>query len=167
MSDEKEKEVNVDIPKVKVTDEEKEAFFKAFLADKPFTLTEKLFDGQFSVTFKSLDVQDSTDVFEQLRRDQTAGDITTDAVYMMRLTNYRLANAISEINGESFQKEVNRKDYKPVDGNDSYLKAKAAVFKNWPVFKLSAFAEAFKTFEDKILHLTQEIQTENFWKAAE
>lgn len=160
------KEIDVIIPHTEVTEEEKTAFFKAFLADKPFTATDSMLDGAFTVEFQSLSVQQSTDIFDQLRRDQQKQLITNDSTYMMALTNYRLAQAIVSIGDKPFQPEFSADKYKPVDDSDSYIKAKAAILKTWSIFKLSAIAEAFKGFEDKILFLTKEIQSENFWKAA-
>ena len=149
--------------KIEVSEEEKLEFYKSFLADKPYTGTEKLFDGQFTVQYRTLTVKQSADVFEQLRKDQMTNDITNDASYMMALTNYRLGQAVKSINGVDFLPEITAETHKmkAEDGN-SYIRAKAAIFNEWPVFKLSAFAEGLKTFEDKMVHMTKEIQTPNF-----
>lgn len=149
-----------------VTEEEKIEFFKAFLADKPFISEVSLFNNQLKVKFKSLSVAESLEVFEQIKKDQQDLIINTDATYMMALTNYRLSQAIVEINGEVFQSQVTRETYKPDDTKVSYLTKRVEIIKSWPVFKLSALADAFKSFEDKLIYLTNEIQNENFWKAA-
>ena len=150
---------------VKVTEEEKLEFYKVFLADKPYQSTESLFDGKFKITFSSLSAKQTKDIFEQLRKDQLVDEVTTDANYMMTLTNYRLGQAVVSINDEPFAPELALGKYKPKNENDSYVKAKGAVFGEWSVFKLSAVADAFKKFEDKLVYLTREIQTENFWAA--
>lgn len=158
-------ELDVTIKEMPVTDEEKLNFFKAFLADKPYEATEELFDGGLKLKFKSLSVAESSAVFEQLRKDQQNDRVTTDAAYMMLLTNYRLIYGLVSINGEDVNPAITA-DYKPVDASDSYVRAKAAVLQTWPVFKLSAVAEAFKVFEDKLLFLTKETTKPGFWKAA-
>ncbi len=160
-------EVNITIEKVKVTEEDKVDFFKSFLSDTPYVTTEKLFDGKFTLKFQALNVKQSVDVFDQLRKDQVNQDINSDANYMMALTNYRLGQAIIEINGEPFHPEITFEKYTPKGAFDTYIKEKALDFQKWPVFKLSAVAEAFKAFENKVIYLTKEIQTESFWKAGE
>jgi len=158
-------EINVSIKDINVTDVEKEQFLKAVMTNKPFTAIDSMFDGQFRVKFKSLSIEEAQDVFTQLRRDQLNQEIVTDANYMMALTNYRLGLAITEFNDEPYNEKVNKASYKPKDEHDSYVKQRASEFLQWPVFKLSALAEAFKAFEEKLLYLTKEIQTPNFWKA--
>jgi len=46
------------------------------------------------------------------------------------------------------------------------VQEKAEVAVSWPSFKLSAYCDAFRVFEDKIVALTKEVTTENFWLAA-
>lgn len=154
-------------PVVHLTDEEKENFFKSFLSDTPYHGTENLFDGKFIVEFKALTVKESDDVFVQLKKDQLSNYITNDASYALAMTNYRLALSISKINDEEFQPEIKAGTYKPKDQDDSYVKARAEKLRSWSVFKLSALAEAFKTFEDKIIALTRAIEDPGFWRAAE
>lgn len=157
--------VDITTKEVKVTESEKLDFYKAFLADKPYAGSIDLFGGKFKVVFSSLTVKQTQDIFEQIRKDQIKDEISTDANYMMTLTNYRLGQALVSINDEPFRPELGIDKYKPKDENDSYIKAKGLVFADWPVFKLSALADAFKQFEDKLVYLTREVQTENFWEA--
>jgi hypothetical protein len=151
-------------PTSSVTEGEKIEFYKAFLADKPFTATEKLFNDNFTIVFRSLDVKQAGDVFETLRKDQINNIVNSDAKYMMMLTNYRLGQSIVSINGEPYLPEVNE-----LSGSEeeNYIKLKAKPFDSWPVFKLSAVADAFKAFENKIIELTKEVQTPDFWAAVQ
>lgn len=157
--DEEEKQEEIPTPTVKVTDEEKEDFFKAFLADKQFTVTETLFAGAVKVKFRSLTTQENMDIFDQLRKEQVEGTLTNDANYLTQLTAFRLALSLDELNDAPFAPGITKED-------KNYVAAKAAIVKDWGVFKLSAIADAFKSFEDKLLFLTKEVQTENFWPAA-
>ncbi|WP_394999303.1 hypothetical protein [Acinetobacter sp.] len=159
--------INVTIQPVKVTEDEKIEFYKSFLSNKAYTGTEYLFDKQFNITFKSLTVKETMAVFDQLRKDQLSNYINTDSNYMMALTNYRLGIAIVTMNDEDFQPDITKEDYKPANGDDSYIKARAEIFNDWPAFKLGALAEAFRTFEDKVVYLTKEIHTPDFWKAGQ
>jgi hypothetical protein len=152
---------------VAVTEEEKIEFYKAFLSNKAYIGSESLFDKQFNIKFKSLTVRETMAVFDQLRKDQLSNYINTDSNYMMALTNYRLGIAIVEINDQEFQPEITKATYKPENTDDSYIKERAKIFDEWPAFKLGALAEAFRTFEDKVVYLTKEIHTENFWKAGQ
>lgn len=158
-------EINVTIKPVNVTEDEKIEFFKSFLSDKPYTGEEKLFDGQYKLKFRSLTVAETMAIFDQLRKDQLNNEINTDSNYMMELTNFRLSLAITEINGVPFQPDITKDKFKSDITDYSYIKARAQIFNDWPAFKLGALAEAFRTFEDKVVYLTKEIHTENFWKA--
>ena len=160
-------EIKLTIPTVPVTEEEKQEFYKCFLSDTPYTGIEKLFDGQYTIEYRSLTVQQSADVFEQLRKDQLQMEISSDANYMMALTNYRLGQAIVKINDVPFIPDITRELYEVEDKSETYIKAKAAILKTWHVFKLSALAEGLKAFEDKMVYMTKEINTPNFWKAAQ
>lgn len=151
-------------PKIIISDEEKTSFFKAFLKNEPYTSEESLFGGELRLKFRSLTVDETKDAFNQMRIDQDSNVLTNDANYMIQLTNYRLALSLAAINDEEFS-TINKKTYKPEDENDSYVKARAASLNSWPMFKLSAFVEAYKIFEDKLLQLTREVSSENFWKA--
>lgn len=151
--------------KVNITEQEKLDFYKSFLSDEPFSSSELLFE-QVKATFKTLTVQESTDVYDQLRRDQTADLITNDAVYALKLTSYRLALSLTTFNDKPFEEKITREAYKPKDATDSYVKAKANVIAGWASFKLSALVEVFKSFEDKVMELTKSISDETFWKAA-
>lgn len=156
---------NTEKTESKFTDKEKQDFFKAFLTDKPFESEASLFNGQLKVVFKSLTVQESIDVFDQLKADQEGSILTNDATYSIKLTNYRLAASLVSINDVPFFPAVTKAKQKAKDASESYIKAKAASLDGWPVFKLAAFAEAFKEFEDKVVALTGEVSDPNFWTA--
>lgn len=149
-----------------ITEDDKINFFKCFLSDTSYSEEMVLFDGQFKLKFKTMTTKETTDVFDQLRQSQINSELTNDPNYIVTLTNYRLGLSLEEIDGKPFAPEITADKYKPADENDSYVKAKASVFKTWPIFKLSAIADAFKKFEHKVVALTDAIQTENFWKAA-
>lgn len=146
-----------------VTEEDKLNFFKAFLSDVPFMVEEILLGGAMKIKFKSLTTEENMDIFDQLRAEQVAGTMTNDANYTTQLASYRLALSLKSINDLPFEGHINKTSYSSQDGN--YVVAKAKVIKSWPVFKLAAFAEAFKAFEEKLIYLTRETQTENFWPA--
>jgi hypothetical protein len=161
MDTEKEKEK----VKIVLTEEDKLNFFKSFLNDSPYSEEMSLFDGKYKVKFQTLTAQQTNDVFNQLRRSQMNDEITNDPSYILSLSNFKLAQGLISINGTAFCPEIDEK-YKPIDSNDSYIKAKAKVLMSWPIFKLSAINEAFKLFEQRVLELTAQIQEPNFWVAA-
>lgn len=149
------------------TDIDKEDFIKSVLSDQPFTSEYKLFNEQFNIKLRSLTVEESTEVFTQLKKDQTAGRIGSDATYLLSLTNYRLCLSLLSINNIPFQPELTKERYTPEGDTDSYIRARAKPFLSWPVFKLSAVGEVFREFEDKLVDLSKEIQNKNFWIAAQ
>jgi len=151
----------------KATPELKEKFFKAVLSDQSFTYQESLFDGQLTVEFRAPSIQEMNHIYAQLKKDELENILTTDATYIMKLTNYRLAVAIVKMNNEPFLSEFTEEKYTPTDSADSYLKARLKVIESWPIFKLSVIAEAHKQFENLVIVLTKEINTPGFWKAAE
>lgn len=154
-----EKEMNI-------SEEDKIAFFKCFLGDTPYEEEYSLFDGKFKIVFRTMTTKQTTDVFNQLRQAQINSELTNDPNYIVTLTNFRLGLCIVSIDGVPFATDIDEDTYKPTDAYDSYIKAKAANFKSWPIFKLSAIVDAFKKFEHKVVALTDAIQTENFWIAA-
>ena len=153
-------------PTSQVSEQDKTAFFKSFLSDTPFESEDSLFDGKIKIKFKSLTVEEASDVFDQLRLDQDLGAIINDSSYVMALTRYRLALSIASINGEPFVPEATKEAYTTDSFKAShYVKVKATSLEKWSVFKLSAFAEAFKNFEDKVVLLTKAITDPSFWPA--
>lgn len=154
---------------IEITDQEKEDFFKAFMANKPYTRTEDLFGGKLQVTFRSLTVKESSEVFDQLRREQLHDIINNDATYILKLSNYRMALALVDVGGEPYCPNITREHYLLDEKNptDSYIVAKAEELQNWHIYKLTPIAEAFKRFESRLIKLSTEVNDQNFWKAAE
>jgi len=160
---------NAQVPPTPVvlTDEEKVEFFKCFLADKSYEADDVLFGGAIKIRFRSLTVEQSTDVYGQLKVEQQNGHLTTDMAYLTALTCYRLGQSLVSINDEPFQPNIVKTEEKAVSFIKTiYIKQKADVIDAWPVYKLSAYAEAFKAFEDKVIALTKGIADPNFWPAA-
>lgn len=148
-----------------ITEEMKLSFFKAFLSDTPYERTYSLFDNQFTVTFKTMTAKQMRDVFDQLRQSQINDELTNDPNYLVTLTSYRLAVSLASVNNVPFGTAIDEDTYVPADQFDSYIKAKAALLKTWPIFKLGAITEAFRSFEKEVVTLTEAVQTQNFWKA--
>lgn len=154
-----------ELNKLGITEDNKLEFFKAFLADKPYTETFSLFDGQSSVTFKSLSAKETKAIFNQLKKDERNLVLTNDPVYAVTLSGYRVSLAIVAMDGKELAPEVTIDNFKPDNEDDSYVKARAALMENWSVFKVGAISDAFNKFEEKQIFLTNHIQTKNFWKA--
>mgnify|MGYP000894122249 CR=1 FL=1 len=140
-------------PTPKLTEGEITDFFKSFLSDTPFESDDVLLGGALTIRFRALTSNQSLNVYNLLKEEQTAGVLTNDINYMTRVTVYRLVQSLVSINDVPFLPDTNVSD-------------KAKTVLEWPNFKLSAFCDAFKNFEDKLLELTKEVTNENFWKAA-
>lgn len=150
---------------VEVTEEDKERFFKSILADRPYEETVKLFDGQIQVKFKAMTVQENTDVVNQIvedRKNNVASD--TDA-YFITISTYRLALCLVSIDDKPYS-SITKENFVPMVEKDSYILARSKPMLNWATPKLSVFLDAFQKFEQKILKLTNEVQSPNFWKAS-
>lgn len=151
--------------KLGVTEDNKVNFFKCFLADKPYVEQVSLFDGQTTVTFKSLSSKETKAIFDQLKKDEKNIAMINDPSYSITLSNYRVGMAIIELNGDELAPDITIDNFTPDNEDDSYVKSRAALLDDWNVFKVGAVTDAFNKFEAKMLFLTNHIQTKNFWKA--
>jgi len=153
------------VRKPEITQGEKEKFFKCVLADTPYTETMELFDGQMTVEFRTMTVQENNDVVTQIAADRVAGTAQDNDAYFITLSTYRLALCIESIDGKPTKLPLKEAFIKNIDSGDTYIAYRAKALKSWSTFKLAAFLEAFRTFEAKVVALTMEVQTKNFWKA--
>jgi hypothetical protein len=80
-----------------VTQNDKEAFVAITLGGTRFEKTYELFDGQYSVRFRSLYADENSEIHHQLLIDQRAGDFLNDTEWFLRFFEYRLACSISRI----------------------------------------------------------------------
>jgi hypothetical protein len=154
-------------PTPTITDEEKEHFFKALLSDTPYTEEVELFDGQMTISLRSMTVKENADVVKQISNDREADVASNDDAYFVTISAYRLAISLQVVNGTPFS-EITSDTFKPAENDKftTYVKARAETIKNWPTFKLAAFLDAFGAFERKVVKLTNSVQTKNFWKAS-
>lgn len=152
-------------PKHPVSDEDKERFFKSFLGDAAYHETMALFNGKVKVEFRTLDVKENYEIFNQVDLDRKSGKAKNEDSYLMEIVQYRLAVSLVSINGKPFAPELTREAYTPSDANVSYVSARAAELKTWPVHKLAGVIGKFNEFEEKVQQLTGEISNTDFWKA--
>ncbi len=153
-------------PKVELTEQDKINFFKSFLADEPFTDTLTSMGGALRLKFRSLTSTENMDIYAELKKAQNAGELTSDANYITQLTCSRLALTLDSINDTPFLPEITAAAYPLTkDGEDSYVTRRTQVVKDWSVHKLTTIADSFKLFENKLMALIKEVQTENFWPA--
>lgn len=153
------------IKNTEITDVEKENFFKSILADKPYEENMSLFDGQFLVSFKTMTVKENSDIVRQIELDRKAERAADSDVYMITIATYRLAMSTIKIDGTAFS-NISSDNHTPSDEFDSYVAARAATVQSWSTSKLSILLDAFQKFESKVIKLTNEVQTVNFWKAS-
>ncbi len=154
-------------PSPEPTAEEKERFFKAVLSDTPYEENVPMFDGQMTITLRSMTVGQNGDIVRQISNDRDEGTAANDDAYFVTISAYRLALCLQSIDGIEFS-PVKKETFKAPEGDTvtTYVKARAEKLKEWPTFKLAAFLDAFNAFEGKIVKLTNAVQTQNFWKAS-
>ncbi len=152
--------------KVELTEHDKEHYFKCFIGNSTYTEEYTLFDGQFKVRFKVLSQQETEDIFYQVGLDTEHGLAQTSAFYFAKLTNYRLASSIQDINGIAFQPDLTKaKVVEEKATGFTYIKKRSELFESWPSFKLAALLDVLNQFEAKIEELTKAITKKGFWKA--
>jgi hypothetical protein len=151
--------------RIELTLEDKERFFKSILADKPYQETVYLFDGQLAITFKSLTVQENSDIVSQIVADRKNGTASDSDAYMITVSSYRLALSLVSIEEKAFS-TITRASHVSMDEKDTYVLARMKPLLAWTTPKLSVFLDAFQTFESKAIKLSAEVQTKNFWKAS-
>ena len=158
-------ETTADEPKVtapaqpEVTEEEKEAYFKAFLSDAPYTQSFPLFEGKSSVTFKTLNLEENNAIFQQIRDDQTAGVARNDDGYFIQVASYRMVASLIKLDDKDFCPNLT------IGGTyekGSYITARLKEISKWNVFKLGAITNSFGKFEDKVRVLTEKALNANF-----
>ena len=150
---------------VEILPSHKEAFLKSILTDAPYEETLELFDGQIKAKFRSMTVQENNDVVNQVVLDRDAGTASDNDAYFITISTYRLALSLVSIDNKPFS-EITKETYTPTDEKDSYVLAKAKPMTSWATPKLSIYLDAFRQFEGRVLKLTNEVQTPNFWKAS-
>lgn len=149
--------------KAKLTDAEKETFFKAFLADLPYEAEETLFGGKVVVKFKTLSVAENNVVMQQLQFDRDNGTAKNTDAYLIQVIQYRLAASMTVFDKKPFAPEITE-ETTPTDAKagQTYLIKRLEIMKSWPTFKISSLTDAFNRFEKKVRALTEESFKENF-----
>jgi hypothetical protein len=150
---------------VTITEEDKERYFKSILSDEPYEETIKLFDGQLTLKFKVLTVQENNDVVAQIETDKVEGRASNSDAYFITVSSYRLGLSLVSIDNKPYS-SITKANFTPAKETDSYVAARARLMLEWPTPRLSAYLDAFQLFEAKIIQLTKEVQTSNFWKAS-
>ena len=152
-------------PKPEISKEDKERFFKSVLADKPYEEVVSLFDGQLKVRFRAMTVQENTDVVNQIVADRKQGIAADNDAYFITIATYRMGLCLVSIDDNAYS-AVTKDNFTPDTEYDSYVLARCKLMRNWTTARLAVFIDAFKVFEAKLIQLTAEVQTPNFWKAS-
>jgi len=153
------------IKNIEITTADKERYLKSVLSDTAYTEEVSLFDGQLSLKFKALTVQENTDVVNQIVLDRSSGVAADNDAYFITISTYRLALSLMTVEDKPFS-TVTREKFTSTDDKVTYVTARTKETFNWPTLKLSAYLDAFQLFEAKILKLSKEVHTANFWKAS-
>jgi hypothetical protein len=148
-----------------ISDEDKERFFKSVLSDKPYEETIELFGGQHKVRFKSMTVQENAEVVNQITADRQRGVADDTDAYFITIASYRLALSLVSVDGQPFS-SITKENFSASTEHDTFVLARMRVILNWATPKLSAYLAAFQSFEAKVIKLTNEAQSPNFWKAS-
>ena len=148
-------------PPVKLTDADKENFFRFFLRDEPYQETMKLFDGKFAIQFRGLTVDDQDQIYTQMAADDKTGEGVSQVAYLNKIQLYRLSLAIVTIDGKPFGEGVKVSDDEKANGT-YIVKKRIAAFDKWPVAKLFIINQAYVDFERKMEALVGEVKDPSF-----
>jgi hypothetical protein len=149
--------------KARLTDVEKENFFKSFLADKPYTAEETLFHGKLQLKFTTLSIKENNTVMLQMQYDRDLDVAKNTDAYLIRVIQYRIAAALLELDHKPFAPEITEAAF-PNNNKEgkTYLVEKLKLMEVWPVHKVSTITDAFNKFEKTVIALTEESFKENF-----
>jgi hypothetical protein len=159
-------EMSTETPKPEaITKEDKERFFKSILANVSYEETIDLFDGQMRVRFRSMTVKENSDVVDQIVKDKKNGVAADNDAYFITISTYRLCVSLVSIDDQEYS-SISKDTFVETVENDTYILARARPMQSWATPKLSLLLDAFQKFEAKLVKLTNEVQTANFWKAS-
>jgi len=158
---------NIGPSTIKVTDAEKEKFFKSFLSDKPYEEDVQLFGGKVVATIRTFSVAEQQDIIGQIQMDQDSGIAESNDSYLTTILSYRLGVGLVAINGEPFAVDLTPdKVPKNKEKAYSYIRARYELFKKWPLYKLTSYVDSYGAFENKVQALTRQMTSPDFWKAS-
>jgi hypothetical protein len=149
--------------KAKLTDIEKENFFKAFLADKPYIAEESFFQGKATVKFKTLTIEENNAIMVQMAFDRETGVAENTDKYLIQVIQYRIAASLLELDKKPFATGINIETF-PINSekHTTYILERLKLMKDWQTTKISSLTDAFNRFEKKVRALTEESFKENF-----
>ena len=149
--------------KEKLTEQDKEAFFKAFISDQPYQDTLVRFKGALKLKFSTLTVEQNNHILEQQRFDIEKGIAKNNDEYMIKVIQYRIAAGLTAINDELFGKGIDMAAFPAnKEKGETYLLKRIEAMAKWNTFKLGNITDAFNEFEMKVQALTEESFKENF-----
>jgi len=152
-------------PPVVVTDQHKDAFFKAFLADRAYQEEFLLLGGNYRIVLRSLTMKENSDLLRQIAYDRELGRIEKSPdYYFSRVAHYRLGLSLISVN----DKPLVEGPEAPADpkAGTSYVSARAELFENWSMAKLAAVQSVLMEFDQRVISLIGEVSQPGFWKAA-
>lgn len=149
--------------KAKLTETEKENFFKAWVADKPYISEEFLFNGKIPVKFSTLNIKQNNLLSLQMQFDRDKGIAKNTDAYILKIIQYRIAASLLELDRKPFGPDITAEAYPPDEkSGTTHLLKKLELMEDWGICKVSGMTEAFNRFEKKIRALTEESSKENF-----
>ncbi len=148
--------------KIKITDEDKDKFFKAFLSDIPYEDEMYLFNNKLKVSFRSLTLAENEQVFLQMKFDRENGISSNEDSYIIKIVQYRLGASLLKIDNEDFCPDITLANTPPSKDAGTYLLHRVKAMEKWNTFKLGAITDAYNRFEAKVRQLTEESFQENF-----
>lgn len=157
--------INDPIKKIKITETDKENFFKSVLSDSPYEEAISLFDGQIKARFRNMTVQENTDVVNQIVQDRENGTASETDAYFITMSAYRMSVCLLTIDDKPYS-TITKDNYSVEEDGNTYVFARTKPMLSWSTSKLAVFIDAFRAFEAKVLKLTTEVQSPNFWKAS-
>ena len=152
---------------VKLEDEDKTAYIKAVLNDKPVILETVMCNDQMKVKIRSRTSWEQTCMYAALKQDQEEYLVTDLATVIIQLQKYGCALMVTEVNGSLFSDlELDQKD----GLEESVKKLKAYKDEKIEVLSMPKWAlllNALRVFESKLSRMGTECLNANFWEPAD
>jgi hypothetical protein len=126
--------------KAEPTKTETHNFVVAILSGQRFFSQASLFGGELIVTFRSLLSREAEAVLQQLRYDTLDGKLTSEAHYMARMGDYRLAMGIAKVadrNGAVIVEIPNETDFGEAEEAEKTHKTIALQMHEWFIDNLA------------------------------
>jgi hypothetical protein len=161
-------EAFLDLRKITVTTEEKEAYIKAIITGAPFRTTISLFNGRYQVELRTRSHYEQRRVYDAANLTELETGVPDDQMLRMalkitRFQQFCAAVMVERINGVLFSELSLQPGGELTADATKLLQFAQTTFENMGQVQWTAIINAMRIFESKCAQLASEAHNENFW----